>query len=502
MMVKDGRAVSLATILHALPVREVCGDASVAVSDVTADSREAAPGMLFVALRGFHADGHAFLREAAARGAAGAVVERPDPSVSMTQVVVSDARLALGAAAAEVHGHPSRAMDLLGATGTNGKTTVVYMVRSIFETAGRACGVLGTLGYRWGENEIAPSLTTPGPDKLHRILARMRRDGVRAAAMEASSHAVALRRLVALRFRAMALTNVTRDHLDFHGSVEAYRREKMRLFLPAELAEDRVEVGAAVLNADDETGARLLSESPLPRIAYGEAEGADLKAVILRSGICGTALRLLRGGEEAETTLPLPGAFNVQNGLAAVGLALQSGLTLAEAAAGLAACEPPPGRMERVDRGQPFGVVIDYAHTPDGFRRLLDAIRLLTEERVILVFGCGGERDRGKRPIMGRIASEKADLVLLTDDNPRGEDPETIRREVEGGLREGNGVYERIPDREEAIARAFALARRGDTVVLAGKGHERYQIVGEEKRPWNERRVAEKLLDARREGAR
>jgi UDP-N-acetylmuramoyl-L-alanyl-D-glutamate--2,6-diaminopimelate ligase len=300
----------------------------------------------------------------------------------------------------------------------------------------------------------------------------------------------------------MALTNVTRDHLDFHGSVDAYRREKMRLFLPAELADDRVEVASAVLNADDETGARLLGVSPLPRIVYGDAEGADLRAVVLRSGIGGTALRLLHGREEAETVLPIPGAFNVSNALAAVGLVLQCGLSLREAAAGLAECETPPGRMERVDRGQPFGVVIDYAHTPDGFLRLLDTIRLLTEKRVLLVFGCGGDRDRGKRPIMGRIAAEKADLVFLTDDNPRTEDPESIRREIETGLREGNGVYERIPDRREAIARAFALARKGDTVVLAGKGHERCQIVGLERLPWNERRIAEELLGERGEEGR
>jgi len=502
MMVKDRPGLSLATLLPSLSAREVRGSIDREVRDVAADSREAGPGVLFVALRGFHADGHDFLSDVLQKGSPAAIVERAIASVPLTQIVVPDARLALGVAAAEVHGHPSRAIDLLGVTGTNGKTTVTFLVRSILDAAGRACGLIGTLGCRWGTHELPATHTTPGPDMLHRILARMRRDGARAVAMEASSHAVALRRLVALRFRSMALTNVTRDHLDFHGSVEAYRREKMRLFLPAEIADDRIEVASAVLNADDETGARLLGISPLPRIVYGEAEGADLRAVVLRSGIGGTALRFLCGREEAEAFLPIPGAFNVSNALAAVGLVLQSGLSLREAAAGLAECETPPGRMERVDRGQPFGVVIDYAHTPDGFLRLLDTIRLLTEKRVLLVFGCGGDRDRGKRPIMGRIAAEKADLVFLTDDNPRTEDPENIRLEIEAGLREGNGVYEGIPDRREAIARAFALARKGDTVVLAGKGHERYQIVGLERFPWNERHIAEELLDERREGGR
>jgi UDP-N-acetylmuramoyl-L-alanyl-D-glutamate--2,6-diaminopimelate ligase len=498
MMVKDRPAVTVASLLRRLPVREVHGDTAIEVRDVTSDSREAGPGVLFVALRGFHVDGHSYLREVASKKAAAALVERPDGACPLTQIVVTDARLALGIAAAEVHGHPSRALVVLGVTGTNGKTTVTYLVRSIFEAAGQAAGMLGTLGSRWGGGEIPAVNTTPGPDLIHRTLARMREGGVRVVAMEATSHAVALRRLVGIRFHAMALTNVTRDHLDFHGTVEAYRREKMRLFLPQEIADDRVEVGTAVLNADDETGARLLGATPLPRIVYGEGEGAELKADVLRSGIGGSALRLRYRGETAETVLPLPGRFNVANALAAVGLALAGGLRLDEAAAGLAEATPPPGRTERVDRGQSFGVVIDYAHTPDGFTRLLDTVRDFTGGRILLLFGCGGDRDKGKRPIMGRIAAEKADLVFLTDDNPRTEEPESIRREVEKGLLEGNGVWETIANREEAIARAFSLARKDDTVVLAGKGHERYQLYGTEKRPWNERAVAERLLDAAR----
>jgi len=495
-MVQERPPVLLASLLRALPVREVRGEIAAEVRDVSSDSREIGPGFLFVALRGFHADGHAFLRDALAKGAAAAVVERPEPGLALPQIVVSDARLTLGIAADEVHGRPSEAIPVLGVTGTNGKTTVTFLVRSIFQAVGRTCGVLGTLGARWGTTEIAAVNTTPGADVVHRMLGRMLAGGASAVAMEASSHAVALRRLVAVRFRAMALTNVTRDHLDFHGTVEAYRREKMRLFLPQELAEDRLQVGSAVLNADDETGARLLGTTPLPRLTYGEADAADLKAEVLRSGIGGTALVLRCRGEEAETLLPLPGSFNVANALAAVGLALAAGLRLDEAAAGLAEASPPPGRMERVDRGQAFGVVIDYAHTPDGFERLLDTVRSFTSGRILLVFGCGGDRDRGKRPIMGKLAAEKADLVFLTDDNPRTEDPAAIRREVEKGLAEGNAVYETIPDREEAIARAFSLARGADTVVLAGKGHERYQIVGAERRPWSERAVSERLLDA------
>ncbi|MFH1277836.1 MAG: UDP-N-acetylmuramoyl-L-alanyl-D-glutamate--2,6-diaminopimelate ligase [Candidatus Eisenbacteria bacterium] len=496
-MKKERRATALATLLPLLPVRERMGGKDVPVTDVTCDSRQARKGSLFVALRGFHADGHAFLGDAAKRGAAAAIVERLDPSVPLPQVAVTDTRLALGVAAAEVWGNPSRTLDLFGVTGTNGRTTVTWMLRSILAAAGRPCGVLGTLGAFWPGGEEPGPNTTPGADVIHRLLARMLEGGAACVAMEASSHAVALRRLVALRFRAVALTNVTRDHLDFHGTVESYRREKMHLFLPDETGPDRLEVGSAVLNGDDETGALLAGRSPLAKIVFGEAEGADLRAEILQSGVDGSVLRLLRKGEAVETRLPLPGAFNVSNGLAAVGLALAAGMSLEDAGVGLADATPPPGRMERVDRGQDFGVIIDYAHTPDGFAHLLRTVRAITPGRLILLFGCGGDRDRGKRPVMGRLAAELADHTVLTDDNPRSEDPSAIRKEVEKGLREGGGAYETVPDREEAIDRAVGLARTGDTVVLAGKGHEAYQVYGAERRRWNERAAAEHALDRR-----
>lgn len=499
-MKKERRATALAALLPLLPVRERTGGKEIPLLDVTGDSREVRNGSLFVALRGFHADGHAFLAEAAKRGAAAAIVERIDPSVPIPQVAVTDTRFALGIAAAEVWGNPSRTLDVFGVTGTNGKTTVTWLLRSILGAAGRPCGVLGTLGAFWPGGEESGPNTTPGADRIHRTLARMIEGGAVSAAMEASSHAVALRRLVGIRFRAVALTNVTRDHLDFHGSVESYRREKMRLFLPDEIESDGLEVGMAVLNGDDETGALLAVRSPLGKIVFGEAEGADLRAEILQSGVDGSVLRLLRKGEAVETRLSLPGAFNVSNGLAAVGLALTAGMSLEDAAIGLADAAAPPGRMERLDRGQEFGVLIDYAHTPDGFAHLLRTVRAITPGRLILLFGCGGDRDRGKRPILGRLAAELADHTVLTDDNPRHEDPAEIRKAVEAGLREGRGAYETVPDREEAIERAVALARAGDTVVLAGKGHEAYQIFGDERRPWNERAAAERAL-GRRGGA-
>lgn len=496
MMAKERTAMKLSELVPRLPVREVIGEGEAALVDVISDSREACAGGLFVALRGFHVDGHDYIREAESKGAAAAIVERPDRDRKFPQIVVSDSRLALGIAAAEVHRHPSDALGLYGVTGTNGKTTVVHILESILEAAGIRCGLIGTLGYRWHGGGMDAPNTTPGPDLVHRLLRRMADDGVQCVAMESSSHAVALRRLVGLRYRAMALTNVTRDHLDFHGSVETYRAEKMRLFQPDGLRKDHIEVKRAVVNGDDETGRRIAAETPLETTVFGEAEGADLRAEILRAGVDGTVLRLLHHGDSVETSFPLPGAFNVSNALAAVGLALVHGLTLEEAAIGLIEAKGPAGRMEIVDRGRPFTLIIDYAHTPDGLENLLRAVRAITTGRIILLFGCGGDRDRGKRPLMGKIAADGADHVVLTDDNPRHEDPAEIRGEVQNGLRKGEATVDLVPERDEAIARAVELARAGDTVVLAGKGHEPYQITGDERRRWSEREEAEKALDA------
>ncbi|MBN1826025.1 MAG: UDP-N-acetylmuramoyl-L-alanyl-D-glutamate--2,6-diaminopimelate ligase [Candidatus Eisenbacteria bacterium] len=496
MMTVENQAMRFDLLLEeaALPVKERVGDCAVPVRRITADSRAAGPESLFVALRGFRTDGHRFLREAAERGASAALVEQPNRAVRIPQAVVPDTRIALGEAADRLYGRPSRAIPVFGVTGTNGKTTVIHLLASILRSAGGRCGLLGTLGYKWdGESLEAPN-TTPGPDVIHGLLARMRADGIDRVAMEVSSHAVSLKRVSGLKLQALALTNVTRDHLDFHRSEERYREAKRRLFFPELAGEDRVEVGAAVLNRDDPVGAELAAESPLPRITYSVGGDADLRGEILASEPEGLRLRLRYEGEEAETRLPMAGAFNAANALAAAGLALTAGVRLAEAAAGLAWAAPPPGRMERVAGDQDFTVIIDYAHTPDGFRQLLPAVRAFTVARLIVVFGCGGERDEGKRAIMGEIAGAGANLVVLTDDNPRGEDPAKIRAQVEEGLRKAGAIYQVIPDRREAIAHAFRVAAPGDTVVLAGKGHERYQIIGREKFSWDERATAEELL--------
>jgi len=495
MMVKDARGVEITALLSSLGAREIIGRPEGVVREVVGDSRRVSPGSLFVALPGLHVDGHDFLEEARGRGALAALVERPVRHVhSLPQIVVTETRIALGVAADYVYGRPSRAIPVLAVTGTNGKTTVIHLVESIFQAAGKKCGLLGTLGYRWPGGQMNGTHTTPPADLLHRALADMVRSGVDGACMEVSSHAVALGRVAGLKLAALALTNVTRDHIDFHETEERYREEKRRLFFPDRAEKLAVVVEKAVLNGEDPVGAELASRSPLERITYGFSGEFDLHALVVNETIDGSRLRLLWCGEETEALLPLAGRYNAANALAAAGLSLLSGFSLSEVAAGLSAAKSPPGRLERVECGQPFAVIVDYAHTPDGLKRLLETLRPVTGGRLILVFGCGGERDRGKRPIMGELAGELCDLVVLTDDNPRTEDPARVRADVEEGLHRTGGEHAVVPDRREALAHALAAARTGDTVVLAGKGHEQVQIIGEEKLFWDERSVAEEIL--------
>lgn len=494
MMAKEKEGIRIDSMLSDLEPRGMTGTPAGPVLSVTSDSRRVEPGALFVALRGFRVDGHNYLREAAARGAIAAVVEEPDDTVDLPQIAVADSRVALGVAADIVCGHPSRSLSLLGVTGTNGKTTVIHIMESIFRAAGRAYGLIGTLAYRWGETSLEAVNTTPAPDTVHSLLSRMREDKVDAVGMEVSSHAIALRRLSGLAFEAVALTNITRDHLDFHNTLDEYRGEKMRLFHPGRVSGDKVEVGRAVLNLDDPYGKVLASESPLPVTTFSLREDADLTGSIRRTDEKGSGLHLRWKGEETDLFLPIPGECNASNALAASALALGANLSLADVSAGLAAATPPAGRMERVAIGQPFTVIIDYAHTPDGMTHLLQSVGAFTDGRVILLFGCGGERDEGKRALMGEIAGEGADRVVLTDDNPRGEDPAEIRSHVEKGLRRADAAFDSVAGRREAIAHALRLARPGDVVLLAGKGHEKYQIIGGERLAWNERTVVEELI--------
>ncbi len=479
------RAVALAALLHRLDSPIVAGDRNATVRAIEIDSRRARADSLFVAMRGDRTDGHRFVRDAVANGARAVVLETAeDVPEGVTVVVVPDTQRALSALAAAFYGDPSHALDVLGVTGTNGKTTTTRMIAAILDAAGIPCGAIGTVGAAFGPRTWPLENTTPLPHELHRILAEMRDGGAAAVAMEVSSHALALGRVADVRFRIAALTNVTRDHLDFHRTHEAYAAAKRRLF---DLAP------SCVLNADDPLGARWTSElraAGRTVIAYGTGGGAELVASEIAVEPDATAFDV--DGRRFE--LRVPGRFNVWNALAAIGVARLMGVSDAASAHGLATLESVPGRMERLHAGG-VDVVIDYAHTPDALERALRSLRETAHGSLAVVFGCGGDRDRGKRPEMGAVATRLADRVYITSDNPRTEDPQAIVDAIAAGA--GRRVSAIELDRRRAIERAIADAGAGDVVLVAGKGHERYQIVGERVLPFDDAAIARDALAAR-----
>lgn len=446
----------------------------VAATDVVAvvhDSRAVTPGALFCCLPGAHADGHDFAPAAVAGGAVALLCERALP-LEVTQVVVADARTAMAPIAAAFHGHPSRALSVVGITGTNGKTTTAHLLRAVLEADGRRTGLLGTLsGVR----------TTPEAPELQAALAGFRADGCRGVVMEVSSHALDQHRVDGTWFELAIFTNLSQDHLDYHGTTEAYFEAKARLFEPGRTA-------AAVVNRDDAHGRILLDSARVPTHDFGLDDATDL---VLDGD--GSSFRW----EGQPVRLPLVGRFNVLNALAAATAARQLGVAAAVVADALSHVAPVAGRLERVDAGQRFPVFVDYAHTPDGLEQLLAAVRPLASGRVIVVFGCGGDRDRGKRPAMGAAASAGADLAVLTSDNPRNEDPAAIIDEVLTGVRAHGERVVVEPDRRAAIGLALAEAGAGDVVVIAGKGHETTQEIGDERLPFDDREVARTVLQTR-----
>jgi len=464
-----------ARLVAALAGARVTGALPRSVDSITTDSRAVRPGALFIALRGERTDGHAFIDDAVDRGAtvvvhdASSGAERVVLSLAHGErapaafVAVSDTRLAASAIADAFHDHPSRHLIVVGVTGTNGKTTTTHLLREIFEAAGVPCGVVGTLGGEFRDRRWPLANTTPLALELHALLAAQRDAGARAVAMEVSSHALALHRVDHVRFAAAALTNITRDHLDFHGTIDRYAAAKRRLF---DLAPK------AVINADDPWGARFLGElgdAAVPYAIESDAPGG-FRATDVRLAGDGSTFRV---GDEA-FAVDLPGRFNVRNALAALGCASVLGVAVDDIRRGLASTRAVPGRMERIGA---FGIeaIVDYAHTPDALENVLRAARETTRRDLIVVFGCGGDRDPGKRSEMGLIAARLADRVIVTSDNPRSEDPLEIARAIANG---SSSTSIEI-DRRRAIRRAIADAQPGDTVVVAGKGHETYQIVGD-----------------------
>ncbi|HEX6844193.1 MAG TPA: UDP-N-acetylmuramoyl-L-alanyl-D-glutamate--2,6-diaminopimelate ligase, partial [Actinomycetota bacterium] len=470
-----------ARVAHA---ERVIGDPATALREVVADSREVGPGALFCCVPGHATDGHGFAAEAAAAGAAALLVERELP-IDLPQAVVRSVRASMGPVAAVVFGDPARAMTMLGVTGTNGKTTITYLLEAAIREAGGVPGVIGTTGAHVAGAPEPLARTTPEAPDLHRLLRRMRVAGVDTVAMEVSSHALDQHRVDGVRFDAAVFTNLSQDHLDYHPSMEAYFAAKARLFTPA-LAH------RGAVNIDDPWGARLAGDAGIEVLTFAEHGPADLRATDVRVDPSGVSFRV----EGIAVRSPLRGAFNVSNVLAALACSRLAGLDLAAAARGLAGVEDVPGRMEPVEEGQDFLAVVDYAHTPDSIRSVLRGARPLTTGRVIVVFGCGGDRDRAKRPLMGRAATELADLTVLTTDNPRSEDPLAILGEIERGARAGGGEYLVEADRRAAIAIAVEAAAPGDVVIVAGKGHETVQELATEAVPFDDRAVLRHAIRA------
>lgn len=499
--VADGQArsagLTLGDLCRQLTKAELHGDPNVVAHGVQHDSRDVRPGDLFVCLVGQHADGHAYVPAAVEKGAVALIAQRdqlPSLQTSVPVLAVSDTRLALAEAAAAVYDNPSHHMRLVGVTGTNGKSTTVAMLESIARAAGLDAGRIGTLGAV-ANGQPLPSLhTTPEADDLQRLLATMRRMGVQVVAMEASSHGLALRRTDCTAFEVGVFTNLTQDHLDFHGTLEDYFAAKLRLF--SEYPRWSPRGFTAVVNADDPRGEEVIRATQGQVITFGIQAQADLRATSVRLGAESTRFVAEGVCGRLEILLPLGGAFQVANALGAIGAALALGLNADAVASGLASMEPVPGRFEAVPTGRDWSVIVDFAHTPDGLQSLLTSARALKPRRLVLLFGCGGNRDRTKRPIMGRIAGENADVVIVTSDNPRHEDPEAIIADILEGMRDVRAEVKVEPDRRKATIQALRDAQPGDLIVLAGKGGETEMIIGDNRIPYDDREVVRAALES------
>ena len=445
------------------------------------------------AVQGQHADGHRFVEAARERGAVAAVVEERAPD-ALPQVVVPDSRKALALLADEWFGRPADAMQVFGVTGTNGKTTTTFLLRAIARAGGLETAVLGTTGYSFPSGTVGAPHTTPEAPELWELLSRARDEGCGAVAMEVSSHALAQDRTYGLPFDAVAFMNLTRDHLDFHRDFEDYREAKMRLFRRSE-GETWRKARVAAVNLDDPSGAVFASRSEAEVWTFSRTGPADVRSMNERLSAHGSRFGVASPAGSIEVELPLAGAYNISNALGAATLALRMGIAKEAVREGLRRAHGAPGRLEAVRRGQPFQVWVDYAHTPDALERALEATREITPGRLICVFGCGGDRDPGKRPQMGEAATRVADFTVVTSDNPRTEDPAAILEDIRPGLSADSSRWTLQVDRREAIRAALAAARGGDGVLIAGKGHEDYQIVGTEKRHFDDREVAAETLE-------
>jgi UDP-N-acetylmuramyl-tripeptide synthetase len=474
-----------------LPGLELRGDPATAIGGIAYDSRAVEKGFLFVGIKGERTDGMRFLDQAVRRGAAAfATEDRLASDSPIPTLRVPDARAFLAEAARIFFGDPASELELAAITGTNGKTTTCYLLESVFRESGLPACLLGTIGKRIGDRTFPASRTTPEASDLMAFLRQAAAAGCTHGALEVSSHALALKRVLGAKFSVGIFTNLTPDHLDFHKDMESYYQAKRLLFVP----EGANRIDWAVINEDDPYGRRLSAEVTCQLLRYALSARADVRVLSHESRVDGTLLRLATPRGDLEVRSRLVGRPNIYNMLAAVGAALCLGIEPQQIGKGIANLPGVPGRMERVDAGQPFTVIVDYAHTPDALKNLLETLSALPHRDLITVFGCGGDRDRTKRPLMGEIAGRMSGFVIATSDNPRSEDPLAVLQEIEVGLKRSPGQYQLISDRRKAIERALSMARQGDVVVISGKGHENYQIIGTESRPFDDRLVARELI--------
>jgi UDP-N-acetylmuramoyl-L-alanyl-D-glutamate--2,6-diaminopimelate ligase len=506
--------MKLGELLQAGGVEETQGNLERAVAGLAYDSRQVRPDFVFFAIPGSRTDGHEFIQDALARGATAIVAERIPKLDSATAIRVHNVRRTMGLWAGRFYENPSRKFRVAGVTGTNGKTTVTYLLESIFRAAGMAAGVVGTVNYRYRDCALPAPHTTPESIDLHRLLAEMARAGVEGVAMEVSSHALELERVRAIDFDAAIFTNLTRDHLDFHGDMEHYFLSKSRFFtdyLPASVKERK----SAVIHGGDASGCKLLkkiADLGIQSVSYGHDSQWDVHPVDVSGDLDGLRGKIQLGSCAVAFSSPLIGSINLENILAAAAAGFALGIEPAAIARGVAALKAVPGRLEKVENDRGVTILVDYAHTPDALERALKLLKPLTPGRLIAVFGCGGDRDRGKRPIMGEAGACLADIAVLTSDNPRTEEPRKILEEVEAGAKKSGAKkisaseletrnpkvetgYLVEPDRRAAIRLSLRLARRGDLILLAGKGHEDYQILGTEKIHFDDREVAREELE-------
>ncbi len=470
----------------------------VIVRKLTYDSRSVGQGDVFVAIRGQNHDGHRFIEDAVHRGARAVVLENdaaiPDSFFfhnDVLKVVVGNSRRALALMSANYYGRPGSKLKIIGVTGTNGKTTTTYLLKSILEASGEKAGLVGTVEYKIGDEMMPAPFTTPESLELQGLFDAMVKKSCRAAVMEVSSHALALDRVYGLGFQLALFTNLTQDHLDFHGSMDAYFNAKKTLF------DGLDENSIAVTNADDERGLSIVASTKARRVTYRVEKRGDVPAYDVKTGTDGIKFTARHEGEKTTISSPLTGRFNVYNLLGATASALALGISTSAIQTGIERVRSVRGRFERIDSGRGWSAIVDYAHTPDALRRALEAIRELLPQdkpgKIITIFGCGGNRDREKRSQMGRIASELSDITIITSDNPRNEDPEAIIEEIRRGVRESAKTMD-IVDRREAIQAGLKMARQGDVVLIAGKGHEAYQILGDKRIHFDDREEVEVYL--------